>query len=92
MKSDLRIITIQRVVNGIESLLSSKKGNGEAPRMERRGNYAPHFWNEEEIRDLEISGVTAPHRTFGKVETRTMLNYYSEPQERRSDKQPGSKG
>ena len=83
MKSHRRLVAFQEMLKVGQRLKSSMMSVGNMAGPKRRANYAPHFWNEEEIRDLELRGVYAPVRGKREWDTRTMLSHYTELQERR---------
>ncbi len=82
MKSHRRLVAFQEMLKVGQSLKSGSVGSGKMGGSERRASYAPHFWNEEEIRDLEMRGAYAPVRGKRESETRTLLSHYQELQER----------
>lgn len=86
MKSHRRLVAFQEMLKVGQSLKPGKMSVGNTTGPQRRANYAPHFWSEEEIRGLELRGVYAPVRGKREWDTRTLLSHRNELQERKSSR------
>lgn len=86
MKNHRRLVAFQEMLKVGQSLKSGSAGSGKMDSPERRASYAPHFWSEEEIRDLEMRGVYTPVRGKREWETRTLLSHYNQLQERNTNR------
>lgn len=78
MKSHRRLVAFQEMLKVEQRLNSGTERSREMVGLERRASYAPHFWSEEEIRDLKMHGVYAPVRGKREWHTRTLLSHYNE--------------
>ena len=86
MKNHRRLVAFQEMLKVGQSLKSDRVGSEKMDGPERRASYAPHFWSEEEIRDLELRGVYAPVRGKREWDSRTLLSHYNERQERQPNR------
>jgi|GEM_PF-5853913 len=86
MKSHRRLVAFQEMLKVRQSLNSGNERSREIVGPKRRASYAPHFWSEEEIRDLEMRGVYVPVRGKREWDTRTLLSHYNEWPKRRPNR------
>ena len=86
MKNHRRLVAFQEMLKVGQSLKFGSVGADKGGGLERRASYAPHFWNEEEIRNLEMRGAYAPVPGKRESETRMLLSHYNERQERQPNR------